>query len=220
MVARDTPAKRNDLEQYIVLTMRVPQVITSQELTEIVQLVRQATSVEKIGWDTTSDQIVIRDRLSRAALAQALLSQLISYHPEVMIDLELLQVSDSDMTNYGFTVTNNFPLVYLGGIQNSVASIPSGVTNLLTFGAGYSLMGVAAAQVQAMFNETFSQLEGALLRANTGRAAGRPGHSTRERNIPSSRQDLWLPPPRILRDPPARLMPRHPPSALKIWGWI
>jgi type II secretory pathway component GspD/PulD (secretin) len=98
----------------------------------------------------------MRDRVSRVSLAQELLQQLLSYHPEVMIDLELLQVSDSDILNYGFTVTNSFPLVYLGGIQNSVASIPSGVTSLLTFGAGRTLIGVAAAEVQAMFNESFS----------------------------------------------------------------
>ena len=157
MVARDTTAKRQDLEQYVTLTLRVPQVITAQELTELVQLVRQASGVEKIGWDTNSDEIVIRDRISRAALAQSILEQLFSYHPEVMIDLELLQVSDTDMVNYGFTITNNFPLVYLGSIQNSVASIPSGVTNLLTFGGGRTLIGVAAAEVQAMFNETFSK---------------------------------------------------------------
>jgi general secretion pathway protein D len=135
-------------------------VITTQELTEIVQLVRQVSNVEKIGWDTNNDQIVMRDRISRVALAQGLLEQLFSYHPEVMIDLELLQVSDSDIANYGFTVTNNFPLVFLGNVlgsaQSSVASIPSGVTNLLTFGAGRTLIGIAAAQVQAMFNETFS----------------------------------------------------------------
>jgi hypothetical protein len=125
LVARDTVAKRNDLEPYITLTTRVPQVITTQELTEIVQLVRQVSSNDmKIGWDTATDQIVIRDRISHAALAQAILEQLLAYHPEVMIDLELLQVSDSDILNYGFTLTNNFPLVYLGGIQNSVATIP------------------------------------------------------------------------------------------------
>jgi type II secretory pathway component GspD/PulD (secretin) len=173
MVARDTAAKRNDLEQYVTLTVPVPQVVTSQELTEIIQLVRQVSSVEKMGWDTNDDEIVMRDRVSRVALAQDVLTQLFSYHPEVMIDMELLQVSDSDMINYGFTVTNSFPLVYLGGIQNSVASIPSGVTNLLTFGAGRTLIGVAAAEVQAMFNETFSNskaLYSARLRSSSGQA--------------------------------------------------
>jgi len=174
MVARDTVQKRTDLEQYVVLTLSVPQVITTQELTEIVQLVRQATGVEKIGWDTDNDQIVIRDRISRATLAQALLDQLMSYHPEVMIDVELLQVSSSDVANYGLTLTNSFPMVYLGGIQNSLATIPSGVANLLAFGAGRTLIGIAAAQVQAMFNESDSNsrsLYAARIRSGSGQVA-------------------------------------------------
>lgn len=177
MVARDSTAKRNDLEQFITVTVKVPQVITTQELTEIVQLVRQVSSVEKIGWDTNDDAIVMRDRISRVALAQGVLEQLLSYHPEVMIDLELLQVSDSDIANYGFTVTNNFPLVFLGNVlgsaQGSMASIPSGVTNLLTFGAGRTLVGIAAAQLQAMFNESFSHskaLFSARLRSGSNQA--------------------------------------------------
>ncbi len=173
MVARDTVAKRNDLEQYVVLTLNVPQVITTQELTEIVQVVRQTTGVEKIGWDTNNDQIVIRDRISRAALAQALLDQLFSYHPEVMIDLELLQVSSSDIVNYGFNITNTLPMVLLSSIRNSVPSIPAGVTQLLTFGGGKTLVGIAAAQVQMLFNQAQSDskaLFAARLRSGSGQA--------------------------------------------------
>lgn len=173
MVARDTVQKRNDLEQYVVLTLNVPQVITAQELTEIVQVVRQTTNVEKIGWDTNTDQLVVRDRVSRAALAQALIGELFSYHPEVMIELELLQVSNSDIINYGFSVTNAFQLIPLGHIANNIVSIPNGVTNLLTFGAGKTLVGIAAAQVQAMFNEGISDsraLYTARLRAGSGTA--------------------------------------------------
>ena len=174
MVAHDTTAKRNDLEQYVTLSVPVPTVTTTQELTEIVQVVRQVSSADmKIGWDNEDSMIVLRDRISRAALAQALLGQLIAYHPQVMIDVELLQVADIDLQNYGFTVTNSFPLVYLGGIQNSVASIPSGVTNLLTFGAGHSLIGIGAAEVQALFNQTSSTskaLYAARMRSASGTA--------------------------------------------------
>lgn len=156
MVARDTPAKRNDLEQYVALTIRVPQVLSTQELTEIVQVVRQATNVEKIGWDTVNNQIVIRDRISRAAPAQALIEQLFSYQPQVMIELQLLQVSDTDLLNYGLSFTNNFPAVFLGSVLRSVATAPLGVSHLITFGGGRTLIGVGAAAVQAMFNDTSS----------------------------------------------------------------
>lgn len=174
MVARDTVPKRNDLEQYIVLTLNVPQAITAQELTEIVQVVRQTTGVEKIGWDTNTDQLVVRDRVSRASLAQALLDQLVSYHPEVMIEVELLQVTDSDVVNYGFSVTNTFPLIALGHIANNVITVPQGVTNLLTFGGGKTLVGIVAAQAQAMFNEGITNsrsLFSARQRAASGSAA-------------------------------------------------
>jgi type II secretory pathway component GspD/PulD (secretin) len=173
MVARDTVQKRNDLEQYVVLTLHVASAITTQDLTEVVQAVRTETNVEKIGWDTATNEIVIRDRLSRAALAQALVEQLLSYRPEVMIEMELLQVSSSDVKNYGFNLTNSLPLVYLGSIQNSMASIPSGVANLLAFGGGRTLVGIAAAQVQAMFNESLSNskaLYSARLRESSNQA--------------------------------------------------
>jgi len=50
-------------------------------------------------------------------------------------------------------------------------SAPSNVTSLLTFGAGKTLIGITAAQVQAMFNETRSDTKSlyrAQLRAETG----------------------------------------------------
>jgi Flp pilus assembly secretin CpaC len=91
-----------------------------------------------------------------------------------MIDVELLQVADTVIRNYGFTVTNNFPLVYLGGIQDSVATIPSGITNLLTFGAGHTLIGIGAAEVQSLFNETSSNSR-SIYAARMRAGSGQPG---------------------------------------------
>ena len=54
MIARDTPAKRNELEPTMALSIPVPQILTTQELTEMTQVVRQITNIEKIGWDTRS----------------------------------------------------------------------------------------------------------------------------------------------------------------------
>lgn len=156
MVASDTPQKRNDLERTIEISVPVPQAMTTQELTQIGQAVKQALNVDKLAWDTAQDQIVIRDRVSRALPAQALLQQLFSWRPEVMIEVEFLEVSDSDLINYGFNVTNTFTATYLGSILNNVVSYPSGASYLLTFGAGKTLIGLGVAQVQAMFNQTLS----------------------------------------------------------------
>ncbi len=170
MVAKDTQAKRNDLEQTMAISIPVPQVLTTQEITEIAQVIRQATNVEKIGWDSTHSQIVVRDRISRVQPAIALLNQLFAYRPEVMIELEFLQVASDDLKNYGFTVTNSISALYLGHILNNVVSA-QGVTNLLTFGGGKTLIGIGVAQAQAMFNET-SASSNSLYRAEIRSVAG------------------------------------------------
>jgi general secretion pathway protein D len=172
MVAKDTPQKRNDLEQTMAITIPVPQAVTTQELTELAQVLRQTVSIEKIAWDTSQARIVMRDRVSRVLPAVALLQQLLSYRPEVMIDLDFIQVASTDLKNYGFTVTNGFSAFYLGTVLNSVTST-AGITNLLTFGGGRTLIGLGIAQAQAMFNETNTSSR-SLYHAQIRSVAGQP----------------------------------------------
>lgn len=173
MVAQDTAQKRNDLEQTIALSIPVPPALTTQELTEIAQAVKQATNIDKMAWDTVQSEVVIRDRISRALPAQALFQQLLSWRPEVLIEVEFLEVTDSDIINYGFNVTNQFPAIYLGQIMNNVVTFPSGLTALLSFGGGKTLIGLGVAQAQAMFNESVSNAR-TLYRAQVRSVNGQP----------------------------------------------
>ena len=173
MVAQDTPQKRNDLEQAIAVSIPVPAALTTQELTEIAQAVKQATNIEKMAWDTGQNEVVIRDRISRVLPAQALFQQLMSWRAEVMIEVEFLEVTDSDIINYGFNVTNQFPAIYLGQILNNVVTFPSGVTALLSFGGGKTLIGLGVAQAQAMFNQSISSAR-TLYRAQVRSVNGQP----------------------------------------------
>jgi general secretion pathway protein D len=173
IVAQDTPQKRNDLEQTIAISIPVPEVLTTQELTEIAQAVKQATNIDKIAWNTVQGQVVIRDRISRALAARALFEQLMSWRPEVMIEVEFLEVADSDIVNYGFNVTNQFPAIYLGQILNNAVTFPSGVGALLSFGGGKTLIGLGVAQAQAMFNESTSNAR-TLYRAQVRSVNGQP----------------------------------------------
>ncbi len=173
MVAKDNLQKRGELEQTVTLTVPVPQVLTPQELTEIVAGVRQVTGAEKVAWDSSRNQVVIRDRISRAVPAQLLLDELVHYRAEVAIDVEFLQVSDSDIRNYGFNVTNTFTLSDVGHVFGQVASSSTALTNILTFGGGRTLFGLGVAQVQAMFNQTNSNAK-TLLQATVRSADGQP----------------------------------------------
>src|SRR5208282_4331669 len=119
MVAQDTAQKRTALEQTIVVSVPVPQVLTTQELTEMVQAVKQSMNIYKIALDAAQNEVIIHDRISRALPAQALLAQLMAYRPEVLIELEFLEVTESDLINYGFNVTNQFSAIALGSILNN-----------------------------------------------------------------------------------------------------
>lgn len=173
MVAKDNLQKRGELEQTITLTVPVPQILTAQELTEIVAGVRQVTGAEKVAWDSAQNLVVIRDRISRAIPAQLLLDELVHYRAEVVIDLEFLQVSDSDVRNYGFNVTNTFSVYYLGKVLGQAATAPTSVGSLLSFGGGRTLFGLGVAQVQALFNQTNSHAK-TLLKATVRAADGQP----------------------------------------------
>jgi general secretion pathway protein D len=156
MVAQDTAQKRNDLEQTIAVSVPVPNTLTTQELTEIAQAVKQSMNIDKIAWDTAQSQIVIRDRISRALPAQALLEQLLSWKPEVMIEVEFLEVTDSNIVNYGFNPTTSIPALYLGQILKNVPTFPADLTNLVTFGGGKTLIGLGVMQAAALFDQTIS----------------------------------------------------------------
>ncbi len=173
MVAQDTAAKRTALEQTMSVAVPVPQALTTPQLTEIAQAVKQATNVEKMAWNTAQNEIILRDRVSRVMPAEELLIQLFGGRPEIMIEVEFLEVSDSDIKNYGFNVTNSFQAIYLGQILNNVITMPSGIANLLTFGGGKTLFGLSVAEVQAMFNQTISSAK-TLFRAQMRAIDGQP----------------------------------------------
>lgn len=174
MVAQDTPSNRNDLEQSVSVTIPIPQTMTQQELTEIAQAVRQATNVEKLAWTTGQGQLTLRDRASRVFPAQALLQELFGSRGEVLVDVEFIEISNSDVRKYGFNITNSFQAVYLGQILHNAVTAPAGVANLLAFGGGKTLIGLGVAQVQAAFNQSTSDSR-TLFRAQIRAADGQPG---------------------------------------------
>jgi hypothetical protein len=173
IVAQDTPAKRNDLEQYIAIAIPVPQTVATQELTELVQVIRQATNVEKIAANTSRNEIIIRDRISRALPAEALLRQFLSYRPDVMIELQFISVATSVVRAYGFNFQTSYALNYLGNFLYDINRTPAGVTQLFTFGGGATLFGLAVSGVTALFTDSQSNVQ-SLYHAQLRAASGMP----------------------------------------------
>jgi general secretion pathway protein D len=162
LVAKDTPQKRTDLEQTMSVVIPVPQAISSQELIEIAQAIRQATGVEKLAWDNKANSIIIRDRISRVIPAQGLLEDLLAYRPQVMIAMQVIEVRKSDMFNYGINLPNAFNIFFTGmGVNTSGGgTLPANTSNPFPFNSRtFNFIATAtqgsATTTQAVFHGLF-----------------------------------------------------------------
>jgi general secretion pathway protein D len=150
LVAKDTTQKRTDLEQSMTITVPVPQSLTSQELVELAQAVRQAIGVEKLAWDNKSNSIIMRDRISRVVPAQALFQSLLAYRPQTMIELRLIEIRHSDALNYGINLPNMFNIAFTGqsttgGTTTVGGLLPSSTVNSFPFNSRtFSFISIAS----------------------------------------------------------------------------
>jgi len=171
LVVTDTEQKRRELEPMVAVNIPVPQVLSGQELVEIAQSVRQVFTLEHVAWDASAGAVVIRDRISRVTPAKLVFEELLHGRPQVLIEMELLQIDLTNSLAYGIDVAPTFPLAYLGTFWQSPVSIPSSITKMLTFGGGQSLIGIGiqdAAAMATMTQSTARTLARASVRALDG----------------------------------------------------
>ncbi len=162
MVAKDTEAKRKDLEQMETASVPIPSALTTQEITELGQAVKQAVGVEKIYWDTQANQLVMRDRVSRVLAAESVINDLISYRTQVAVDLEFIELDETQMREIGVDLQTSFPITFLGQVVSGTAtasSVATAASNLISlaqlakFSAG-ALFGVGIADVNIIATMT------------------------------------------------------------------
>jgi len=113
MVATDTEAKRKDLEQTEIISVPMPSVISPQEIAELGQAIKQSVGVEKMYWDPHANEVVLKDRVTRVDAAQAVLQQLTAYRAEVAMDLQFLEMDETDMLNLGVDIEINSPISFV-----------------------------------------------------------------------------------------------------------
>ena len=112
LVSKDSTMKRQANEQTMSVVIPVPTALTTQDLTEISQAVKQVAGIEKLAWSAATHEIVIRDRVSRVRIATPLVEQLTAFRGEVMFDLRFLQMSDTELLQYGVDLTNTFNFIW------------------------------------------------------------------------------------------------------------
>jgi general secretion pathway protein D len=146
LVANDTPQRRQELESTAAVVIPTPEAFNVQELQEIATAVRSTLDITHLVVDNQKQMVLIRDRVSKVRIAEKLFRDLLQPRTKVAIEVQLLSTDQSSSLKYGLALPTSYPLVSLGNLPSYLMqSVPAGLTTVLTFGGGASLLGLGVA---------------------------------------------------------------------------
>ncbi len=126
VVIPDTPAKRREYEEQIVRTFY----LSNADLKETMDLLRLVLDARRISPTTAANALTIQDSPERIAAAARLISAIDKARPEVIIDVELLEVNRTKLAEYGLQIASSGSTGLNGAA--SVATDTGGATTLQT----------------------------------------------------------------------------------------
>jgi general secretion pathway protein D len=101
-IVPDTPAKRREYEESVVRTFY----LSNADIKEVIDLLRVVVDVRQISPITATNAISLKDTPERIAAAAQLISAIDKARPEVVIDVELLEVDRSKLAEYGMQIAS------------------------------------------------------------------------------------------------------------------
>jgi general secretion pathway protein D len=96
----DTPAKRREYEESVVRTFY----LSNADIKEVIDLLRIVIDVRQISPITATNAISLKDTPERIAAAAQLIAAIDKARPEVVIDVELLEVDRTRLRDYGLQI--------------------------------------------------------------------------------------------------------------------
>ncbi len=172
LVVRDTPEKRREQERFAAITIPLPEPVGVPEAQEAARGVQQLLEIQKFAVDSTRRLVLIRDRVSKVRLAEMLYHQLMTQRPEVVVEVEFLQVTKQRDMTFGVDLQTMTQIVNFGGLLNSTPQLTSMFRGFITFGGGLTLFGIGITDARMFATMTDSQtqlLQRAMVRTQDSR---------------------------------------------------
>ncbi len=101
LVAPDTPQKRKDIEDQVVETFYLANTDTPQDITEIVNGLRQLLDLHRVQQVNARNAIVIRDTPDKLDIAGKIIRDIDQSKPEVLLHVSILQTSLNRLRDLG-----------------------------------------------------------------------------------------------------------------------
>jgi general secretion pathway protein D len=128
VVIPDTPAKRREYEEEVVRTFY----LSNADLKETMDLLRMVLDARRISPTTATNALTIKDTPERIAAAARVLSAIDKARPEVIIDVELLEVNRTKLQEYGLQIASSGSSSSAATGLNGTVSVKSDSTGALT----------------------------------------------------------------------------------------
>ncbi len=144
MVIKDTPQKRTEMEPVVAVEVVLPEAATPEMFRMAAQGVMQALALEHVAMDAQNNSVIIRDRISKALAARDMFQNFMRPRAGIMVETRFLEIDHNDIVTYGLNLPTQFPLIALTKWANNLTnlSIPQGISGLLSFGGGKTLLGL------------------------------------------------------------------------------
>ncbi|MGH9771803.1 MAG: hypothetical protein ACRD4Q_08925 [Candidatus Acidiferrales bacterium] len=129
-VAPDNPQKRRDLEDEEVRTFYLSNMLTPQDLTEVVTGLRQLLDLRRVQQVNAQNAIVIRDTPDKLVLASKIIRDIDKAKPEVLIHVQVLSANRDRLRQLGILPGQTATLTF-----NPRTSVQPGTTTTTTGGS-------------------------------------------------------------------------------------
>jgi general secretion pathway protein D len=157
MVIPDQPQKRRDYEEQIVQTYYLSNTVLSQDLTEIVNGLRQLLDLKRVQQLNSQNAIVIRDTPDKLALAAKMIHDVDNAKPEVVIQVEVLQARRDKVHQLGIDPGSAATLSYTPPSDSSSTKTKAPLSELGHIATNYSIT-LPGATVNALFTDSTSHI--------------------------------------------------------------
>jgi hypothetical protein len=200
LVAQDTPDKRRQFGLEAEQTFLLSAAVGTEDVTEMLRVLRDITGTTHIDLDSRSHTITMRDTPERLALTGQLIEQLERAHGEVMLEIELLEISRNTARKLGIETPSKIRLfaippnligqlsqanslsalqtllagIFGGTAGSGATSVSSLIPPIIAVGGGKSTFLLTLPGAAADFSDGLSLVQSGrqiLLRAQDGKAA-------------------------------------------------
>jgi general secretion pathway protein D len=143
-VAQDNAAKRKELEQSVLKTFYLSNLSQASELQDVVNAIRSVLDVQRVQQLLSQNAVVVRGTPDQIALAQKLVEDLDKAHPEVLVDIAVMEVSKDKSRTLGLSPPTSISLALQENLNTSTTSTTTaGTTTGTTSSPGINLNSLA-----------------------------------------------------------------------------